>query len=150
MKTYSLGYIFLFLILLGCSNYTDETKKLNNILLEYDTCISQSPHLYIIQSKFCCDGCIQAIYFQLENKLIKSDDMPITIISSDKKYISTRLLSKVTFINDTIGLTNREFPTYVNLTIFETNNGKIIKYINMGDSKKIDLPKFVSDFIVKN
>jgi len=150
MKTYSLGYIFLFLILLGCSNYTDETKKLNSILLEYDTSITQSHHLYIIQSKFCCDGCIQTIYFQLENKLIKSDDMPITIISSDKKYISTRLLSKVTFINDTIGLTNREFPPYANLTIFETNNGKIIKYINMGDSKKIDLPKFVSDFIVKN
>lgn len=150
MKRYSLVYLFLFIILLGCRNYAHETKKLNNILLEYDTCISQRHHLYLIQSEFYCGGCIQAIYFQLENKLIKSDNMPITIISSDKKYISPRLLSKVTFINDTIELTNREFSTYLNLTIFETNYGRIIKYINMGDSKKTDLPKFVSDFIVKN
>ena len=146
MKIKSLLKLFLFFILVGCNSFSDETTKLNSVLLQYDDCISKNHHLYILQSQFYCNGCIQSIYLQLEDKLKKYDKLPITIISSDKKYISNRLLSKVSFVNDSLRIGNKEFIKLVNMTIFETNDGKVVNYKDMVDTKDIDLPKFVNDF----
>lgn len=150
MKQYSLILLFLLLLLFpGCSNYSKETIKLNNILLHYDATISLTPHLYIVRSQFFCSGCVQHVYLQLENKPIKSNSKSITVISYNKKYISNKFLSKVIFINDTLKIINREFQYYANLTFFETNKGEVINYKNLGDTKDLDLPNFVNDFFEK-
>lgn len=140
----------LFLLFPGCSNYSKETMKLNNILSHYDDTISLTHHLYIVRSQFFCTGCVQHVYLQIENKPIKSNPLSITVISYDKSYISNSLLSKVVFINDTLKLINREFQYYANITFFETNKGKVIKCKNLGDAKDLDLPQFVNDFFEKN
>lgn len=149
MKIYHLG-LFLILLLVGCSNPSNETIKLNNILLRYHKAIPHSPHLYIIRNKFYCEGCVQSIYLQLEKKLSENRSYPITIISEDRKYISVYLLSKIVFIQDTLNLSKKVYPKHLNITIFVTNNGKIKKYKNMSDSQKINLPKFVNEFLDEN
>lgn len=150
MKIKHLGKLFVFFILIGCNSFSDETTKLNSVLLHYNESVSDNHHLYIVQSQFYCTGCIQSIYLQLENNLIETDHLPITIISGDKKYISNRLLSKISFINDSLGMANKEFITFLNLTFFETNDGDVVNYKNMGDTKDGDLPKFVTDLFKRD
>tara|TARA_Y100000782_G_scaffold114140_2_gene149315 strand:- start:1606 stop:2073 length:468 start_codon:yes stop_codon:yes gene_type:complete len=148
MKSYH--FIFLFFILqvfIGCYNHSEETEKLNSILIKYEKVIPDEHHLYFVRSNFYCDGCIQSIFFQLDNALANSSSIPVTIISPDQRHISDRLLSKAKYINDSLRMADKAFSAYINLTIFETKNGKVLEYNNMGDSKKIDLPQFVNDFL---
>lgn len=131
------------LLLNACHNYSRETNKLKSLLSHYNECISQKNHLYIVRSKFYCDGCVQLLYLQLEQMLNSYDTKNITIVSYDQKYISAELLSKIDFIYDTLSLANVEFPSYANLTIFETKKGKVVNVMNIGDSKKLSIPKFL-------
>ncbi len=148
MKMKYLGIIFL--LLAGCTNnYPDETVKLKKVLLKYDKGVSLAPHIYIIRSKYYCSGCVQRINLEIQKKLKNSDCKRIIYLSCDKKFMSEDLLSMVSFINDTNGLIDKYFLNYANLTIFETNRGKVVNVKNMGDSKNVDLPKFVNKFFAK-
>jgi len=150
MKISYSSLLFMLLLFTACHNYTQETLKLKNVLSHYSESISQKNHLYIVRSRFYCEGCVQFLYFQMEQMLNSYNRRNITIVSYDRKYISAELLSKIDFIYDTLSLTNVEFPTYANLTIFETKKGKVVNVMNIGDSKKLSIPRFFKTFIKVN
>jgi len=150
MKTSYLSLVFILLFFSGCQNYSKETIKLNGVLSGYNDSISHHNHLYIVRSKFYCNGCVQALFLKLENLLNSYDNKSITLVSYDQKHISDRLLSKVDFIDDTLLLINKEFPSFANLTIFETKEGKVVSFKNIGDSKNLDIPKFVTKYLEHN
>ena len=64
----ALLFILLFWIV-SCSSFHEETICLDKLLKQYDRTIETNHHLYVLKSKFSCDGCIDIIFEQFNISL---------------------------------------------------------------------------------
>ena len=149
MKKHYLFTFLTFFLFLGCNNYTNETTKLNTIVSKYNKIIPEEPHLFFVTSNFYCKGCVQSIYVELGKNLTNNNKSHVTIISKNKVDISKEVLSKVNFINDSLDIVDKEFRAFSNVTIFETNKGKVVNFKNLGDSRNLSLPEFALNRLIK-
>jgi len=108
--------------------FKNQTNALSEVLIDFNITIPTDEHIYILKSNFNCKGCVQRIFIQIENIVSKEKLSGITIIASDKKYLSQLFLSQINFIEDVDNSVGAYFPNSVNLTLIRTKEGKITRF----------------------
>ena len=132
----------------SCHSFHEETISLDKLLTQYDRTIETNHHLYVLKSKFSCDGCIDIIFEQFNNSLTNTLSHNITIISYDKDEIPKSLLEKVEFVHDSSFLVDSYFINSANVVLFETNNKKVIQYFPITKGDPIEFTSALNQFLM--
>ena len=119
-----------FLVSYSCSNYKKETKIFETYLNDnFNKSIEQHRHCYLLSNSYVCKNCISYYLAILDSSLMNASNKNITIITTLELPGLERLKSKTNFLKDNLGQLNYENLNLNNLTIFSTENGKIVDII---------------------
>lgn len=91
MVNYLKALLFALFIVSCSTELQNHTKEFNRYLnSQFNTMIPESDHIYILESKFCCQGCIQKVYLKIEEEI--ADDSKqlhfISILTYDSSFLS--------------------------------------------------------------
>jgi hypothetical protein len=134
---FSISFVF---FLFGCADpYKEESRGLNTLLHDFNTCIASKNHLYILIPTFSCLECVQIALIKLEDILVENDKPNVTIIYQKIDIDFNPFENKALVYYDINNSIDKLPFSIANMTIIKTRKGMIneIRFVNVENINQV-------------
>lgn len=148
-------FLFSFFFIFGIFSCTipidNNSKGFNKILKKLGTSIPIEPHIYFLIPQVSCHGCVQKNLVCIDKFLKMQDSLYVTFISGILSFDLEKFNTRSRIYLDSNNYLNELPFNIANLSIIETNNSVIIRFISLNpDNEDLYLNQNLFESFRKN